>query len=536
MKKVILYNPRSSGSGHRLPNSILQIGASIEGLFGYVFVDGNLENNPWEKISGYLDTGEFAYFASTVMPGPQTLDAIPLTKYIKQNYSHVYTIWGGYFPTLYYKVVLESGFVDYVIQGIGDYAFPELLGLLGKMEPENTANSNVLIHNELIKIDNLIFSHQGEIIRNKVRHRIRYNDLNPLPYEYLNQFYPLGKYILRTFLGSRTTSYHSSMGCPFNCSFCATVPMFNSCLSVQGLEEVYKNIRYLKTKFGVNAIEFNDNEFFYSEQRVAKLSEMLLGENISWWAYGRIDIVNRYKDETLALMRESGCKMIFFGAESGNPKVLRDINKGVNSAVGSELQLLKRLKQFEITPEFSFILGLPDKSPQLVADQIDNDLKFIMGIKRMHPETEIVVNFYRPVAMDHSELYNTVLSYGYHFPDTLEGWLDPNRRIHTFAPVKYFQWFPQKSARKIEGFVTVFHAYYPSVSDFQVSRFQKRIMKLLASWRYHLKFFAYPIELKFLQKSWLNYKRPEEEGFYSEQDHLLTDNQAESGPLNTLMQ
>jgi radical SAM superfamily enzyme YgiQ (UPF0313 family) len=223
--------------------------------------------------------------------------------------------------------------------------------------------------------------------------------------------------------------------------------------------------------------------------------------------------------------------MIFFGAETGNSEILRNINKGGNAIIGAELKLLKRLKQFEIIPEYSFVLGFPDKTPQLVVDQIDNDLKFIMGIKKIHPETEIVVNFYRPVAMDHSELYNTVLGYGYRFPETLEGWLDPNRRIHTFAPVKYFKWFPKKSARKIEGFVTVLHAYYPSVSDFHLSGFQKRIMKLLAFWRYHLRIFANPFELNLMQKYWLNYKRPDEAGFYSEQDRLSDNTQNLNGAI-----
>lgn len=516
MNKVILYNPRSANSGHRLPNSILQIGASIHGLFGYVFVDGNLEDKPLEKIVNYLDTGEYAYFASTVMPGPQTIEAIPVTKYIKQNYQKVITIWGGYFPTLYYKVVLESGFVDYVIHGIGDYAFPELLRSLEKTDHQSFKKSPEIIYDELIKIKNLIFAYQGEIIRNHAEYRLQYKDLNPLAYAYLNTFYPLDKYIVKTFMGTRTTSYHSGMGCPFECNFCATVPMFNSRLSVQHLTDVYKNIKYLKDNFGVNAIEFNDNEFFYSEQRIEKLAQLLKGENIAWWAYGRIDILNRYKDETLVLLKESGCKMIFFGAETGDTETLQRVKKGGNASVDSSLQLLDKLKRFDIIPEYSFVLGLPAKTPQLVAAQINHDLKFIIKLKRIHPETEIILNFYRPIAIDSSELFRVAQRYGYRFPETLEGWLDPGRRIHTFASVKYFQWFPEKSAKKIENFVKVLHAFYPSITDFHLTRFQKTVMKLMSFWRYQLKIYAHPIELELLQKLWLKYKRPEEEGFYSE--------------------
>ena len=77
MNKVILFNPRSANSKHRIPNSILQVGASIDGKYDYVFVDGNLEKDPWGKIQNYLSTGEFKFFGCTVMPGLQPKHAIP---------------------------------------------------------------------------------------------------------------------------------------------------------------------------------------------------------------------------------------------------------------------------------------------------------------------------------------------------------------------------------------------------------------------------------------------------------------------------
>ena len=83
--KIIIFNPRSANAKHRIPNSILQVGASIHGKFEYVFVDGNLENDPFTKIENYFKTGEFKYFCSTVMPGPQLRQAIPFTKKIKEQ-------------------------------------------------------------------------------------------------------------------------------------------------------------------------------------------------------------------------------------------------------------------------------------------------------------------------------------------------------------------------------------------------------------------------------------------------------------------
>ena len=48
--KIIIFNPRSANAKHRLPNTIIQVGAAIHGKYEYVFVDGNMETDPWEKI------------------------------------------------------------------------------------------------------------------------------------------------------------------------------------------------------------------------------------------------------------------------------------------------------------------------------------------------------------------------------------------------------------------------------------------------------------------------------------------------------
>ena len=72
-KKSSAANLRSARHKRRIPNSILQVGASIDGKYDYVFVDGDLELDPWEKIRTYLATGEFGFFGSPVMPRPQPI-------------------------------------------------------------------------------------------------------------------------------------------------------------------------------------------------------------------------------------------------------------------------------------------------------------------------------------------------------------------------------------------------------------------------------------------------------------------------------
>jgi len=135
MNRVLLFNPRSANYKPRIPNSILSIASSIDGAYDYVIVDGNLETDPSEKILRYLKEGGFGYVGITSMPGPQLKQSIPISKKIRELYPSIRIIWGGYFASNQPEVVLQSGFVDFIINGPGEKAFPALLNALEQNKP-----------------------------------------------------------------------------------------------------------------------------------------------------------------------------------------------------------------------------------------------------------------------------------------------------------------------------------------------------------------------------------------------------------------
>lgn len=503
MNKIVLFNPRSANSKHRIPNSILQIGASIEGSYNYVFVDGNMEINPWQKINSYFSTGEFRFFGCTVMPGMQLREAILITRRLKNEYPETIIIWGGYFPSNQYRSVLNSGYVDYIINGPGDKAFPELL-------------NSILNDNDLSVIKNLIYKKDKEFVHTPKEELPDQDMLPPLPYEKLNSFYPLTNYLGKTFLGTKTAAYHSSVGCPFTCSFCAVVPIYESRWKGKSATFVYNDIKYLIDEFGVNAVEFHDNNFFVSEKRTVEFSELIANEKINWWGEGRIDTIDKYRDESLALMREAGCKMIFFGAETGNDAILKQMDKGGTQSGEQIKKFALRMKKFDIIPEYSFVLGLPAGSPQEVIRQIDEDIQFIKQIKEINPFTEIIIYVYSPVPTEGSELYKRVTESGFKFPETLDDWLNPQWENFDLRKNPLTPWLTPEMVSKILDFETVINAQYPTISDFKLTSLQKTAMRILSSLRYKTGFYRFPYELKALQKFWLKYRRPEVEGFYTE--------------------
>jgi len=499
MRKILLFNPRSANNKYRVPNSVLQIAASIDGVYDWVIVDGNREVDPYKKIQSWLRTGEFKYVGFTVMPGPQLKQAIPFARRLREEFPGTVMIWGGYFSSNQHKVVLNSGYVDFVINGPGDHAFPALVGALERGEPY-----------ELIK--NLIYRSGDKIIKTTKADLIDQATLPFMPYDKLDKLYPFEKYLGTTYLGKRTLAYHSSIGCPFTCSFCAVVPIYEARWKARPAEQVYQEVKYVKEKWGADSIEFHDNNFFVSEKRVVEFSRLIMKENMIWWGEGRIDTINKYKDETLALMRESGCKMIFFGAETGNDEILKKMDKGGTQSGEQIRAFAARMAKFDIIPEYSFVLGTPAETPEKVMEYIDQDIAFIKEIKSINPRTEIVIYTYSPVPTEGSELFKKSQDAGFRFPEKLEDWISPQWENFDLRKNPLTPWLTPEMIDKIRDFETVLNGYYPTVSDIRLTAMKRKMIHFIAGMRYRTNLYKYPYEIKLLHKIW-KYRQPEIQGF-----------------------
>ena len=69
---ILLYNPKVALPGYqRLPHSLLQLGALLEGRYPYAIVDGNLdqERDRAAEIIAQVRRDGVRYLGVTIMPG-----------------------------------------------------------------------------------------------------------------------------------------------------------------------------------------------------------------------------------------------------------------------------------------------------------------------------------------------------------------------------------------------------------------------------------------------------------------------------------
>jgi radical SAM superfamily enzyme YgiQ (UPF0313 family) len=484
------------------------VAAAIDNKYEWIIVDGNRENNTEQKIINYLNTGEFAFFGLTVMPGPQLKQAIPISKKAKELFPNLTIIWGGYFASNQPETVLHSGFVDFIVNGMGDKVFPELLNLIVK------EGKRFYEHIPVAQIPhNLIYKNQSELVFTAKDGIYDLDELPDFPYEKLNKLYDIPQYLGKTYLGNKTIAYHSSFGCPFTCSFCAVVPIYNARWKGKSAINIFREIKYLKENYGGDSIEFHDNNFFVSEKRTVEFSKLIMNENMVWWGEGRIDTIDKYSDESLEIMRKAGCKMIFFGAETGNDEMLKQMDKGGTQSAAQIKKFAARMAKFDIIPEYSFVLGTPADTPEKVMEQIDKDIAFIREIKEINPATEIIIYVYSPVPTKGSALYEKVLATGFRFPEKLEDWINADWENFDLRKNPLTPWLTPAMVDKIKNFETVLNGYFPTATDIKISNFQKNTIRALAALRYRTKFYHLPYEIKALQKFWLKYRQPEIQGF-----------------------
>ncbi len=474
---IILLHPRTGKpKNRRFPLAILSIAAVLEGKEEYAIVDGNLDPRPGATMESLASANAIELLAVSVMPGPQMVSAIELCREFRKRHPGVPIVWGGYFPSLYSDAALNASYVDYCVRGQGEETFPELLEALRGAR----ALSNVR---------GLSFTDAfGLHVNNPMRPLRSPNDFPWLPYHRL----PVEKYLLPTFLGRRTAVHQASIGCPYHCQFCGVVPIFEGRQKTETPQRTAAVLTSLQQRFGIDAVQFYDNNFFLNESHAREQAELITRLGLRWWAEGRIDAFLRYSDATLRAIRDSGATMIFFGAESGSDKVLASMNKQITS--DQTLALAARIREFGIIPEFSFVVGDPANPEEDTRVTID----FVRRIKRLNPDAEIIVQHYIPVPNPEG-MYGAVED-KIRFPTTPDEWATDRWLNFTIRQDPQLPWLPRTVQKRIDNFELVIKSRWPTIQDVHLPKWGRLLLQSLSSWRYSLGVYGMPFELEWAQR------------------------------------
>jgi radical SAM superfamily enzyme YgiQ (UPF0313 family) len=121
----------------------------------------------------------------------------------------------------------------------------------------------------------------------------------------------------------------TSRGCPAACTFCSSPDFWGRALRFRSAQNMLDEIRLLRERHGVVYVSIRDDTFTVNKRRVIDFCRALIAAKIDllWDCQSRVNAVD---EERLSWMRRAGCTHIQYGVESGSPRMLRRLNKGIN--------------------------------------------------------------------------------------------------------------------------------------------------------------------------------------------------------------
>jgi hypothetical protein len=480
---ILFVNPRATRpKNRRFPLSVMAIGAALPPEISWEIVDGNVPSaDPLAKISSIIDARRggndpVEVVAVTVMPGPQLVSAVPLSRELKARYPELPIVWGGNFPSLYPAPVLNAPYVDWMIRGQGEHTFVEVLDVIrGTRDPKTVAG---------LSFRNADGRHHYGVERPWVGP----DELPAPPYHKID----VADYLRPTFLGRKSGVYQASIGCPYGCKFCGVISVFGSRERVQAPARTAEHLEFLVREHGMDSVHFYDNNFLVKESHARELAERLTPLGIRWWCEARVDALTRYSDDTWRLLKQSGLTMMFCGAESGSDEVLKKMNKGTTTA--EILDVAARARTHGIIPEFSFVFGDPDEPER----EIDNTIAFVRKLKAVNPAMELITYFYTPTPQRRGTYGNVDALAG--TPETLEEWTEPEWVAWMTHEDPLVPWLPRRLKAKVDDFELVLKSRFPSVQDYKTAPWGKSVGQLLARRRWSKGEFSDPAVLRFVRK------------------------------------
>ena len=183
------------------------------------------------------------------------------------------------------------------------------------------------------------------------------------------------RYLFQTARGF--TTFISSRGCPFRCTFCDKT-VSGSPWRARRADEVVDELIEVKQRYGLGYVCIFDDNFTLRRKRVVAICEEILrrGLRLDWKCEARVDGLDL---ELARLMAAAGCKTIAFGVESGNQESLDVLKK--DQTVEHMHAAITACRIAGIETVAYVLVGIPGETPatslETLRFAVDSRLDFI---------------------------------------------------------------------------------------------------------------------------------------------------------------
>jgi len=269
-------------------------------------------------------------------------------------------IMGGPHATWAPQEIVNNGFVDHVITGEGEQTIVDILERLSK----GSELKKVIQGERVDDLDHLPFPDRDIF---NLQERLKSSrGIFPFPHRYAGV------------IGSR--------GCYYNCAFCQPLErkIFGKKVRFRSVGNLIQEVRYLKERYRTNFIMFQDDLLTQRKDWVIDLCGEMKKVGIDWGGLSRVDTLD---EDIVKAMRDSGCRVLQFGFESGSQRILRLLRKG--TTVEQALKAARLCRDNGILIFANYMMGIPTET------EVDLEATYNL-MKEINPEIH-AANYFSPI-------------------------------------------------------------------------------------------------------------------------------------------
>lgn len=232
--------------------------------------------------------------------------------------------------------------IDFVVRGEGEVPMRRLVSAIDDQQ-------------QCQAIPSLSFRRDGVVVENPLAEFVSDLDSLPLPARHLLDLPAYRQHLF----GRPATTVMTSRGCPVFCAFCSSSVMWGAKYRRRSPSRVMDEIEDLLDRYRLGAVWFFDDTLTLNRQHVVGLLDEMerRRRDFTWYCEIRANTVDL---DLLKRMRSLGCRYVSFGVESGSPRMLKRVHKGIT------LEQVRRVvdwcRDLDIRTKLFFILGLPEET------------------------------------------------------------------------------------------------------------------------------------------------------------------------------
>ena len=297
--------------------------------------------------------------------------AAQIAREVKKENPDVVTVMGNYYATFNDQRILATyPQIDMAVRGEGEETIRQLARALEQ-------------GHSLKKVLGLTFRDENKIIATPDRPLIRHIDMLPIPDRTLLKVEYHSALVGAIGAPRKFTTLLSSRGCPYHCRFCGCQKIAHGTWRPRSVEKTMEELQYL-TSEGYEQFLFVDDSLTINQKRVVKLCQKIKEEkmDIEWVCEGR---VNHASHELMHHMVKAGCRIIYFGIESANKRMLDYYQKQTTPHQSRTAVRTARRAGMDIIVG-SFIVGAPNET----RNEIEKTLQFALEIPLDIPQFNIL--------------------------------------------------------------------------------------------------------------------------------------------------